>query len=289
MLHEIDGLDHSGRKHVGTPAIFGMNFQTVSTAEKLPSSDGLIGGYNANGTPAALLARALDYINAKVGAMMARISQDGLAGDTTIILSAKHGQSPIDKSTLRRVDDSAIIANLDAAWAATHPGAPPLVSFSVDDDAMLVWVSDRHGAALSFAKSYLLTHSAPANLAQDPKGVYSTTVASSGLTTVYTGAAADTFVGAKPGDSHAPDLIGIAQHGVVYTGGVKKIAEHGGDAADDRDVALVVSGAGVGHHVVNGSAVQTTQIAPSILHRLGLNPNDLQAVRIAHTHVLPAL
>ena len=41
VLNEIDGLDHSGTTQVGTPAIFGMNFQTVSTAQKLPVSDGL--------------------------------------------------------------------------------------------------------------------------------------------------------------------------------------------------------------------------------------------------------
>ncbi len=45
VLNEIDGMDHSGRRHVGVPAIFGMNFQTVSTAQKLPVSDGLTGGY----------------------------------------------------------------------------------------------------------------------------------------------------------------------------------------------------------------------------------------------------
>lgn len=82
-------------------------------------------------------------------------------------------------------------------------------------------------------------------------------------------------------------MIGIAQHGVVYTGGVAKIAEHGGAAADDRDVALVVSGAGVEKHVVSHSDVQTTQIAPTILSLLGLNPNELQAVGKDGTRALP--
>ena len=45
ILNEIDGFDHSGKSKVGVPAIFGMNFQTVSTAQKLPASDGLTGGY----------------------------------------------------------------------------------------------------------------------------------------------------------------------------------------------------------------------------------------------------
>jgi hypothetical protein len=154
---------------------------------------------------------------------------------------------------------------------------------------MQAWLSDRHADALDFARTYLLTHAAPANVAGDPKGVYSATVTSSGLTKVYTDTAADTLVRAKGHDSHAPDLIGIAQHGVVYTGNVKKISEHGGASAEDRDVALVVSGAGVDHHAVSNVEVQTTQIAPSILALLGLNPHALQAVQIEHTRTLPRL
>jgi hypothetical protein len=59
ILNEIDGYDHSRSNHVGVPAIFGMNFQTVSTAQKLPTSDGLTGGYLPGGTvPGPLLVRA---------------------------------------------------------------------------------------------------------------------------------------------------------------------------------------------------------------------------------------
>ena len=289
ILNEINGFDHSGTHRVGTPAIFGMNFQTVSTAEKLPLSDGLAGGYQADGTPGPLLRRALNFVDAQVGGLSAAIRHDGLSAVTTIILSAKHGQAPVDASTLRRVDDGKIIDALDAAWATTHPKAGALVAFSVDDDSMLLWLTDRSSTALNFAKRYLSSHSAPANTITDPKGVYSTTVPSSGLTRIYTGSAADTLVRARSGDPHAPDLIGIARPGVVYTGGVKKIAEHGGDAPADRDVALVVSGAPVTHHAVNSTHLQTTSIAPTILSLLGLNPDALQAVRTEHTPVLPGL
>jgi hypothetical protein len=84
----------------------------------------------------------------------------------------------------------------------------------------------------------------------------------SGLTSIATGTQADALFGAPTGDSHAPDLVGISQHGVVYTGGVSKIAEHGGAAADDRDVPLVVSGAAVEPGQINQGPVLTTQIAP---------------------------
>jgi len=77
------------------------------------------------------------------------------------------------------------------------------------------------------------------------------------------------------GDGTRPHLTRHRPARRRYTGGVKKIAEHGGATPEDRDVALVVSGAGVRHHV-ESSQVQTTQIAPTILHLLGLNPNALQ-------------
>ena len=219
--------------------------------------------------------------------MLGRIAHDGLTRSTTIILSAKHGQSPRDPRTLRRVDDGAIIDAINASWKQHHPSAAPLVAFSVDDDGMLLWLSDRSATALAFVKHYLLEHTAPANRINDPAGSHPVTVASSGLTSVRTGTAADALVGAKPNDSRTPDVIGLAQHGVVYTGGVKKIAEHGGGAADDRDVALVVWGAGA-HHGTSHAAVTTTQIAPTILALLGLQPHALQAVRMEHTSVLPA-
>jgi hypothetical protein len=56
VLNEIDGYDHSGAHKVGTPAIFGLNFQTISTAQKLPTSDGLTGGYPAGGLIPGLFA-----------------------------------------------------------------------------------------------------------------------------------------------------------------------------------------------------------------------------------------
>ena len=119
--------------------------------------------------------------------------------------------------------------------------------------------------------------------------MHSTTVTSSGLTRVYTGNAVDTLFGAPAGDAHAPDIVGIAQYGVVYTGGVKKIAEHGGDSPADRHVPLLVDIPGLTHPFTVSSTVQTTQIAPTILALLHLDPRDLTAVRRDGTPVLPGI
>jgi hypothetical protein len=286
VLNWIDGLDHSGRRHTGVPAIFGMNFQTVSTAQKLPTSDGLTGGYLPGGTtPGPLLVRALNYINTKLGLMVSEIAKQGLAGSTAIILSAKHGQSPTDPNDLARVDDGPIIDGINAAWAAAHPGAGDLVSFATDDDGMLLWLSDRSQAAANFAKHYLLTHSAAGN---DING-NPVTVSSSGLKAVYAGRQSAAFFGVPNGDPRHPDVLGIAQHGVVYTGHMSKIAEHGGDDPQDRNVPILVVLPGHNHGSAIGAPVETTQIAPTILRLLGLDPNQLQAVQIEHTRVLPGI
>jgi hypothetical protein len=286
ILNEIDGFNHQRTHHVGAPAIFGMNFQTVSTAQKLPTSDGLTGGYLPGGkVPGPLLVRALNYINAEVGAMVSEIKARGLAGSTAIILSAKHGQSPTDPNTLARVPDGPIISAANAAWKALHPSAGDLIIFSTDDDGMLLWLSDRSQAAADFVKQYLLTHSAAANnIAGSP-----ITVSASGLKKVYAGEASADFFGVPPGDPRHPDILGIAQHGVVYTGGKAKIAEHGGFDRQDRNVPVLVVLPGLqdGHAV--DAPVETTQIAPTILKLLGLDPFDLQAVQIEHTRVLPGL
>lgn len=285
VLNEIDGYDHSRSVKLGTPAIFGMNFQTVSTAQKLPTSDGLTGGYLADGvTPGPLLVDALSYVDTQIGRFVAGLSARGLAGRTAVIVSAKHGQSPTVPAQLTRIDDGAIVDALNAAWtAAGHPG--PLVAFAVDDDAMLMWFTDRTPAATGFATRFLKGFTGTGNDITGAPKPYT----ASGLATVYAGKDAADLIGVPVSDARVPDLIGLVQQGVVYTGKKAKIAEHGGDAPGDRDVPILVAAPGTDHGRTVSRPVETTQIAPTILALLGLDPDALSAVRAEHTAVLPGL
>lgn len=289
LVNEIDGLDHSGAQRVGVPAIFGMNFQSVSTAEKLPESGGQPGGYNADGTPGPVLRSALSFVDRSIASMRSELARQHLTGSTTIILSAKHGQSPIDKSSLKRIDDATMLADLDIAWQrAGHSG--PLVAGSLDDDGVLLWLKDRSATATSFAQRFLLSYNGNGTGARGRAKATDSSGApvayrNGGLRAVFAGTAAAQFIGVHPGDSRVPDLIGLVQHGVVYTGSTSKIAEHGGDDPQDRHVALVIAGAGVQHGSWSGR-VSTIQIAPTILSLLGIPTRSLQAVRRQHTAVL---
>jgi hypothetical protein len=286
VLNQIDGYDHGRTSRVGMPAVFGMNFQAVSTAQKLPESGGAAGGYLPGGAaPGPVLTSALDFVDRQVGAMTEELRRQHLDQDTTIILSAKHGQSPVDPAALTRVDDGKILDGLNAAWKAAHPGAADLVALATDDDAMLLWLTDRSPAATTFARNFVLAQSGSGTDSGGGPRAFS----HSGLQTAYSGADAARYFKAPPGDPRVPDLVGVTQHGVVYTGGTGKIAEHGGASADDRDVPLVVSGATQGGGRVVRGDVETTQIAPTILTVLGLDPHALQAVRVEGTRALPGI
>ena len=56
----------------------------------------------------------------------------------------------------------------------------------------------------------------------------------------------------------------------------------------DRHVLMVVNGPGIGRRV-ESAPVETTQVAPTILSLLGLNPAALRAVKVEGTRVLPGL
>ena len=89
-------------------------------------------------------------------------------------------------------------------------------------------------------------------------------------------------------DSRTPDLMVQPVYGTIYTASSKKVAEHGGFSFGDTDVGLIVSNPRMPVRTVK-TPVLTSQVAPTILEALGLEPDALRAVRIEHTAVLPGL
>jgi len=91
-LNQIDGFVHDRSKRAPVPAIFGMNFQSVSVGQKLKGA----GYVDVLGTPSAALAADFDFVDQSLGRMVAELKKNGLFDQTLIIVTAKHGQSPID-------------------------------------------------------------------------------------------------------------------------------------------------------------------------------------------------
>jgi hypothetical protein len=304
VINELDGYDHSGQNKVGVPAILGMNFQAVSVAEKVDSPgtatknpDGsytvgpteLAGYLPGTTTPGPLLSGALDYVNVQLQRMVDTIHKDGLQSSTAIVITAKHGQSPQNPLLLKRIKDGPIIDAINAAWTAQTGDPNNLIVAGTDDDLWQSYLSVKTQAAADFVKDYLWNHDATAVLYNND-GVNRGTeqVAHSGLAQIYAGQEASDFFGVPYSDPRYPDVFGRVQVGVVYTGG-SKIAEHGGDNPGDRDVPILVYAPGAIHHGTSPQWVETTQVAPTVLQLLGLNPDSLQAVQQEGTQVLPGI
>ena len=89
-------------------------------------------------------------------------------------------------------------------------------------------------------------------------------------------------------DSRTPDILVQPIYGTTYTTSKKKNAEDGGMSFGDTNVGLVVS-----HPSLKGVTIKTpvitSQVAPTILRALDIEPEKLNSVRVEHTTVLPGL
>jgi arylsulfatase A-like enzyme len=295
IVNEIKGKNHLGTSSAPVPAILGMNYQAVSVGQKLITG-GVKGGYtDAAGDPTPSMLGEIEFVDATIGQMVSALQTQGLLDSTAIIITAKHGQSPIDTNRFFPIP----------GHSGTN-GTPP--SGVIGGFLPAVYGDPNNGLGLAEddISQLWLTNSADtvnAVNALEAAGVTSGSDASAiGLGQIFYGASLTTMFNApglpdtpgpccflRPGgDPRTPDIIVIPNVGVVYTGSLKKQSEHGGFAHDDTNVMLLVSNPGIKTRT-DTSFVETDQVAPTILQLLGLNPAALDAVRMEGTPVLPGL
>ena len=278
ILNEIEGKDHNGKK-AQVPNIFGMNYQAVSVGQKLiEKSNSTTGGYqDAAGTPTPALLSEIQFVDDTIGQMVQKIKDRGLYESTLIIITAKHGQSPIDPNRYDAIpghsgtNGESPATVLDAAGYIPASESPSGALGSTEDDVSLLWL--KSAADTLPAVQLLETNASTVGLGQIYYG--------STLALNYNAP------GLPPsGDPRTPDIIVTPNVGVTYTGSSKKLAEHGGFAHDDTNVILLVSNPGYIPRTVY-TGVSTNQVAPTILSALGLDPRALDGVRLEGTPVLP--
>jgi hypothetical protein len=290
IINQINGLKHDGSPAGGAPAVFGMNFQAVSVGQKLASdnSDGSCpqsthtgkpGGYaDGAGTPTEVLAFGLQKTDEALGDMIQALKQRGLYESTLFIVSAKHGQSPINPVKVNKPGHFAdLVATLPDA--ATNPAAQAIASaancstgacgFVQDDDIALIWLRDQ--SQTKAVVDYLNTNA---------KALF--------IDDVIGGEEIELKFNDPARDSRTPDIIVQPNYGTIYTGSKKKNAEHGGMSFGDTNVGLIVSNPRL-PSVLLKTPVLTSQVAPTILQALDIEPEKLNSVRVEHTAVLPGL
>ena len=96
LLNQIAGKTHNGAA-ARTPALFGMNFQSVYIGQSVAEPNGTSGGYqNAAALPGAELLKEVKFVDASIGEIVSALKRDGHFDNTLIVITAKHGESPID-------------------------------------------------------------------------------------------------------------------------------------------------------------------------------------------------
>ncbi|KGS29017.1 alkaline phosphatase family protein [Burkholderia pseudomallei] len=291
IVNQIDGKNSTGTAAAPVPTLFGTNFQTLSVAQKATVASG--GGYlDASFTPGPEVANAIAYVDGALGRIIAELRQRGLYDSTVVIVTAKHGQSPTDHTKLVKHGDT-LTALLEANGFVdpngnfgqnnTASGNPNdgtgLVGtgFVQTDDVGLVWLRDPRqlSAAVATLKANLGCN-APGICADGPQAYI-----------LYGPSVAERF--GNPALGRTPDIVVQPNPGVIYTSSKKKDEEHGGNAPDDSHLGLLVSYAGLRQGRTIDAPVLTTQVAPTILRSLGLEPRLLHAVALEGTRVLPGL
>ncbi len=293
IINEINGKQHDGSALGSVPALFGMNFQAVSVGQKLAhdkadascnQTDGNLlhgksGGYlDANGTPSEVLSYGLDKTDQSLADIIKALKEKGIYDSTLIVVSAKHGQSPIDPA---KTSKPGHFADLVAALpdASNNPAALAIANASncstgpcglvQDDDVALIWLQDQTQTQLV---SDYLNSNAKALAIQN----------------VFSGNSLTLKFNNPLKDNRTPDIIVQPEYGTIYTGSGKKNAEHGGFSFADSNVGLIISNPHWSKQTVKTN-VTTAQVAPTILEALGLPADALKAVQIEHTEVLPGL
>jgi hypothetical protein len=276
ILNEIDGKTHNGKASTPVPSVFGMNFQAVSVGEKLIEKDVATGGYlDAIGTPSPALLGEIEFADASIGAMVSELKKRNLLGSTLIVITAKHGQSPIDPNRYDLIpgpggtngESPATLLDSylpDSEKPSNSSGIGP-----TEDDISLLWLTNSSDTAAAVA-------------------ILEANAAAAGIGQIFSGPALSLIYGSPASDPRVPDIIVAPNVGVIYSGSSKKLSEHGGFAHDDTNVVMLLSNPGM-HAATITSAVQTMQVAPTILAALGLNPGALEAVQMEGTPVLPGL
>ena len=293
IINQIHGRNHDGTPGPGVPEVFGMNFQAVSVGQKLAhdNSDGSClsdngalagqpGGYtDGAGTPTTVLQYGLDKTDQALGMMISALKSQGIYDSTLFIVTAKHGQSPINPVKTNKPGhfadlvatlpdagtDPAGIAIAGAGSCSTGP-----CGLVQDDDIALIWLQGQNATASQVG----------AYLNKNANALF--------IDEVMAGNELRLKFNSPATDSRVPDVIVQPIYGTIYTGSSKKNAEHGGFSFGDTNVGLIVSNPGFSSALLK-TPVASSQVAPTILSALGLDPAALKSVQIEKTEVLPGL
>ena len=271
LLFEIAGRTHLGAP-APVPAVFGMNFQSVYFGQSLNEPTVGAGGYqNAAALPSAPLLNEIEFVDASIGEIVRALKTAGFYDSTLLIITAKHGESPIDPTRYVANGSNTPATLLGTAIPFSESPLNATGIGATEDDVSVLWLAP--GASVDAAAALLETNATQIGLGE-----------------IYYGPslALNYNVGGLGAgkDPRSPDIIVTPNVGMTYSGSTTMIGDHGGFSHDDTNVMLLVANPGFTAQTVSATT-RTAQVAPTILKALGLDPKSLDAVTAEGTEALP--
>jgi len=207
------------------------------------------------------LTDALDFTDNRLGGLVQKLKDAGIYDSTLLIVTAKHGQSPMDPTLSDKI-----------APATLQNGTSVKFAFVTADDGAYIWLEDPTPENVAQAKSDLLAYK-PARIAEIFAGLE-----------VYQHGFGDPRL-----DPRVPDLVVRSEIGVIYASPTaSKNMEHGGINPDDLSVAMFVHNPEFKAATMK-DLVYTRQIAVTALLALGAPVTELDGAQADGTVALPGL
>jgi hypothetical protein len=160
--------------------LFGTDLQAISVGQKVSHNNtdgscfapdpaglnGLPGGYvDGSGTPTAVLQYALEQTDDSLGRVVSALKARHLYESTLVIVTAKHGQAPIDPLKTSKIGGlQALVGKYVLANPSSDgPAAQAIINAGEnEDDIALIWLTDQGQAEA--AAQWLRDNNAAAGL-----------------------------------------------------------------------------------------------------------------------------
>ena len=178
------------------------------------------GGYtDAIGTPTPLMLKQIEFVDSAIGKFVSELENQHVYGSTLIVITAKHGQSPVDTQRYNGDKTSPVTTSPSKIGDSCLPDSESNAGGQIgptEDDVSLLWLTKC--TAEDAVDTLEKTSPASSNIA--------------GIGQIFWGPGIRQLFNA-PGmppdaDPRTPDIIVTPNVGVTYSGSTAKHAEHGG-------------------------------------------------------------
>jgi len=306
VINKIDGFSADGSRQSAVPTLLGLNFAAVEVAQRI---DVPKAGYlNAAADPKDLLQAALDHVDFSIGRILTELDLKHFIDKTLVVVTAKHGQAPIDGSKFRNetfaapglsgVNDpypyvQAVDPTVDTPSSFVNPNSGRVTvtgGHMQNSDSSILWLQNQNNANVTNVVQALTnpaTDTAIGATVRPQGSIFSTNVtAGAELVQTFGDAQSSTDLLAA---ARAPNVFIQPDLGVIYAGGFDQLAAHAGGAQDDINVPLLISNPGIVNHVSLLQPVSTEQVAMTVLRALTLDGTKLNAAAAEGTTTLPGI